>query len=46
MKKFTLVLSFLFVALLVNAQVERNMVAVEIGTGTWCQYCPGGSPWS
>lgn len=21
--------------------VDRNMVVVEIGTGTWCQYCPG-----
>jgi Secretion system C-terminal sorting domain len=20
---------------------ERNMVVLEIGTGTWCQYCPG-----
>ncbi|MBK7213818.1 MAG: T9SS type A sorting domain-containing protein [Bacteroidales bacterium] len=42
MKKSTLLLSvLLFVGLLVNAQVERNMVAVEIGTGTWCTYCPG-----
>ena len=22
---------------------ERNMVILEIGTGTWCQYCPGAS---
>lgn len=22
-------------------QVARNMVVVEVGTGTWCQYCPG-----
>lgn len=22
-------------------QVPRNKVIVEIGTGTWCQYCPG-----
>lgn len=21
--------------------VQRNQVVVEIGTGTWCQYCPG-----
>jgi len=42
MKKFTLVFSLiLLTALWVQAQVARNMVAVEIGTGTWCQYCPG-----
>ncbi len=22
-------------------QVPRSMVAVEVGTGTWCPYCPG-----
>jgi PKD repeat protein len=22
-------------------QVQRNMVVLEIGTGTWCVYCPG-----
>ena len=42
MKKFTLIIaSFAFVAFVAQAQVERNMVAVEIGTGTWCTYCPG-----
>lgn len=41
MKKFTLVFSFLIATTLLIAQVERNMVAVEIGTGTWCTYCPG-----
>lgn len=41
MKKFTLVFSFLIAFLVLNAQVERNLVAVEIGTGTWCTYCPG-----
>lgn len=42
MKKFTLlVASLILVAIVANAQVERNMVTVEIGTGTWCQYCPG-----
>lgn len=41
MKKFTLVFSFLIAVLVLNAQVERNLVAVEIGTGTWCTYCPG-----
>jgi hypothetical protein len=23
--------------------VPRNLVIVEMATGTWCQYCPGGS---
>ncbi len=41
MKKFTLLFSFLIAVLVLNAQVERNLVAVEIGTGTWCTYCPG-----
>lgn len=27
-----------------NAQsIQRNVVVLEIGTGTWCQYCPGAS---
>lgn len=41
MKKFT----FLFICLLsisaVFAQVTRDQVVVEVGTGTWCTYCPG-----
>ncbi|MCK9399346.1 MAG: Omp28-related outer membrane protein [Bacteroidales bacterium] len=41
MKKLT----FLFICLLsvsaVFAQVTRDKVVVEVGTGTWCQYCPG-----
>ena len=28
---------------LVGAQVERDMVILEIATGTWCYYCPGPS---
>ncbi|MBU2651614.1 MAG: hypothetical protein KKA81_11815, partial [Bacteroidetes bacterium] len=43
MKKIILLLSIL--VLLYSGttaqQVERDMVIVEIGTGTWCQYCPG-----
>ncbi|MEI7660613.1 MAG: T9SS type A sorting domain-containing protein [Bacteroidota bacterium] len=42
MKK--IVLSFLFLAatIVVVAQtVSRSMVVMEVGTGTWCQYCPG-----
>ena len=41
-------LSFLLIALIMlfgytlNAQqVERDMVVLEIATGTWCYYCPG-----
>ena len=26
---------------LIAQQVPREMVVLEIGTGTWCQYCPG-----
>jgi|YNPMSStandDraft_1061717.scaffolds.fasta_scaffold00307_1 hypothetical protein len=25
----------------ISGGVERNLVLFEIGTGTWCQYCPG-----
>jgi len=43
MKKSTLLLAlFMIVTLVANSQeVARNMVVVEIGTGTWCKYCPG-----
>lgn len=44
MKKITLLLSVLtvMVTLSVNAQqVERELVVLEIATGTWCTYCPG-----
>lgn len=40
-------LQLFFIAFLIfafhisNAQVEREMVVLEIGTGTWCPYCPG-----
>lgn len=41
MKKtiFTLLVSFTFFSLF--AQVDRENVLVEIGTGGWCTYCPG-----
>ena len=41
MKRITLfiVLIFLYSSLL--AQVDREKVLVEVGTGTWCGYCPG-----
>ena len=41
MKKFTLLLASAFLSLATFAQVDRNMVLVEIMTGTWCYYCPG-----
>lgn len=42
MKKFTFLLSMLLLQVFVYAQnVEREKVVLEIGTGTWCQYCPG-----
>jgi PKD repeat protein len=41
MKKviFTLFAVFLFIGL--SAQVDREKVLLEIGTGGWCPYCPG-----
>jgi PKD repeat protein len=41
MKKFTIVLICLLSVSALNAQVTRENVVVEVGTGTWCQYCPG-----
>ncbi len=42
MKKTLLTTVALFAVLLVFSQaVQRNMVILEIGTGTWCTYCPG-----
>ncbi|MDT8394548.1 MAG: PKD domain-containing protein [Bacteroidales bacterium] len=42
MKKFLFVVSLVFVTSIVfGQQVDRNKVLVEIGTGTWCTYCPG-----
>jgi hypothetical protein len=42
MKKYLLSLIISLITLLSAAQqVPRNLVVVEIGTGTWCQYCPG-----
>ena len=42
MKKIVLSVIMLFaVAALFSQSVPRQMVAMEIGTGTWCQYCPG-----
>lgn len=42
MKKFSLFILCLLTGIIVTAQqVPRQMVVLEIGTGTWCQYCPG-----
>ncbi len=40
-KLFLSALSFLFAVSLLSQQVPRDMVVLEIGTGTWCQFCPG-----
>jgi len=32
---------FLAITLVMGQTVPRQMVILEIGTGTWCQYCPG-----
>jgi len=42
MKKTVLFLTFMVAAIIIVAQsVPRTMVVMEVGTGTWCQYCPG-----
>ena len=42
MKKLLLSFIMLFaLTTLIAQQVPRTMVALEIGTGTWCQFCPG-----
>jgi hypothetical protein len=42
MKKILLsVVMIVAVAMAFGQTVPRQMVALEIGTGTWCQYCPG-----
>ncbi len=42
MKKlyFSILLCFLSLGV-ISQQVQRQKVIVEIGTGTWCTYCPG-----
>ena len=42
MKQF-LVLLMLLVSMTFIWAVPREMVVLEIGTGTWCPYCPGAS---
>ncbi len=41
MKKCLLFLLLIIGALSVLNAVPRELVVVEIATGTWCQYCPG-----
>jgi len=41
MKKSLLTMLFITLLLASLSAVPRNLVIVEIGTGTWCQYCPG-----
>lgn len=42
MKHIYLFIAGLFMSIsLIAQQVPREMVVLEIGTGTWCQYCPG-----
>lgn len=42
MKKLSLFL-MLFLAITMVMAVPRDMVVIEVGTGTWCPYCPGAS---
>lgn len=42
MKRFSIVMVFLTLIIsLRGQQVPRDQVVIEVGTGTWCQYCPG-----
>ena len=42
MKKIYISILFCFISLgLMSQPVARQKVILEIGTGTWCQYCPG-----
>lgn len=44
MKRFLLTFVFLsFLSTLSAQQVPRQQVVLEIGTGVWCQFCPGAS---
>ena len=45
MKKTLLLIPLLFIVayFAVAQQVPRNLVVLEIGTGTWCQFCPAAS---
>lgn len=41
MKKLLLSMIMVFSVITLMAQIERKQVVLEIGTGTWCTYCPG-----
>ncbi len=42
MKRIFIVLFFsLFTVFSFAQQIDRHLVLLEIGTGTWCYYCPG-----
>ncbi|HSG67425.1 MAG TPA: hypothetical protein VK994_01865, partial [Bacteroidales bacterium] len=43
MKKFvsTLFLLLAGISFIFAQTIQRDKVVVEIGTGTWCPYCPG-----
>jgi PKD repeat protein len=43
LNSFILLLMLTFSASVFSQSIQRNVVVLEIGTGTWCQYCPGAS---
>lgn len=43
MKRIVILFIFTLSVAVMFAQVTRDRVVVEVGTGTWCQYCPGAS---
>jgi len=40
-KVFLTLITITFIAGLFAQQIDRERVILEIGTGTWCYYCPG-----
>ena len=40
MKRFLSIFLIVWAGIFLYA-VPRNLVVVEVATGTWCQYCPG-----
>ena len=42
MKKiYALMIMFAMASFVMGQSIDREMVVLEIGTGTWCTYCPG-----
>ena len=40
-KPLFVILLLIATSIVFGQQVDRDKVILEIGTGTWCGYCPG-----